>query len=401
MHTSNGIDNGRSPDTRSIRLSRRAAMRAALTGAAAGAAFRVTQWTGRALAQDEDGSSEPPFNSGGRIPVDYDETASFNELFNHPPMLGRAEAWRLRVVPDPTRYDEVIRVVNYDHVVPIYSAFRADPPRGYAHNDVWFQLDDGVIHSSWIVPVRETFHEPEDVIGDGFWGEITVPTSWQHWQPVLRSRRYYDLAYGEVFRVLDRQDEEDGRAWYRILDDLHPAHVWWVQASHVRRIQPREFEPLSPYVPPDQKRILVSISQQTLTCYEYGVPVFVTRIASGTTFFDEEGEAHSFNTPYGEHYVRRKMPTRHMVGGDEINDRYDLPGVPWCTFFTHTGAAIHGTYWHNDFGHPRSHGCVNVTNDAARWVYRWVNPYAGHGEATHLTEGAEERERATRIVVEH
>jgi hypothetical protein len=371
-------------------MTRRTFLRAGVAGLAALASIGIPR---RTSAQDND-----DYDPGGRIPVDYDETASFMEMYEHPPMLGRAEAWRLRIVPSPDKYNEVVKIVNYDQVIPLYGAFRAEPPPGYQHNNVWFETAEGVIHSSWIVPVREVFNEPEEVIGNGFWGEITVPTSWQHWTPKLRSRRYYDLAYGEIFRVLDRQDEEDGRAWYRILDDLNPSHAWWVQAVHVRRLQKEEFEPITPEVAPGDKKVVVRITDQSLVCYERDVPVFATRIASGTTFFTEDGRAHSFRTPYGEHHVMWKMPTRHMVGGEEINDQYDLPGVPWCVFFSMTGAAIHGTYWHNDYGHPRSHGCVNVTSDAARWIYRWVNPHTGRRDF-HRTE-PDERENATRIIVE-
>jgi lipoprotein-anchoring transpeptidase ErfK/SrfK len=53
---------------------------------------------------------------------------------------------------------------------------------------------------------------------------------------------------------------------------------------------------------------------------------------------------------------------------------YELPGVPWCMFFTTTGIALHGTYWHNDFGRPRSHGCVNMRSEDAKWLYRWTLP---------------------------
>jgi len=55
--------------------------------------------------------------------------------------------------------------------------------------------------------------------------------------------------------------------------------------------------------------------------------------------------------------------------------------VPFCTYFTTAGAAVHGAYWHNDFGHPRSHGCVNVLPKAAQWVYRWTMPAAAYEDA--------------------
>ncbi len=66
-----------------------------------------------------------------------------------------------------------------------------------------------------------------------------------------------------------------------------------------------------------------------------------------------------------------------MKGGTEGEDDYfDLPGVPWNIFFTYSGIAIHGTYWHNDYGIERSHGCVNVSPEAAKWIYRWTDPVA-------------------------
>ena len=53
---------------------------------------------------------------------------------------------------------------------------------------------------------------------------------------------------------------------------------------------------------------------------------------------------------------------------------FDLPGVPWVTFFTSTGVSFHGTYWHNDYGTPRSHGCVNLLPEDAKFLYRWTSP---------------------------
>jgi lipoprotein-anchoring transpeptidase ErfK/SrfK len=49
--------------------------------------------------------------------------------------------------------------------------------------------------------------------------------------------------------------------------------------------------------------------------------------------------------------------------------------VPWVSYFTSNGVAFHGTYWHNAFGVPHSHGCINMTPQAAKWVYRWTTPF--------------------------
>jgi lipoprotein-anchoring transpeptidase ErfK/SrfK len=61
-------------------------------------------------------------------------------------------------------------------------------------------------------------------------------------------------------------------------------------------------------------------------------------------------------------------------GEEGAGHPYDLPGVPWVSFFTGTGISFHGTYWHNDYGQPRSHGCVNLTPADAKFIYRWTRP---------------------------
>jgi lipoprotein-anchoring transpeptidase ErfK/SrfK len=70
-----------------------------------------------------------------------------------------------------------------------------------------------------------------------------------------------------------------------------------------------------------------------------------------------------------------------MASGDKVSaDGFDLPGVPWVSFITDDGMAFHGTYWHNNFGKARSHGCVNVPTPAAKWIYLWSLPSMPAGE---------------------
>ncbi len=94
--------------------------------------------------------------------------------------------------------------------------------------------------------------------------------------------------------------------------------------------------------------------------------VFSQRCSSG---------AKGTETPKGEFSTYHKGPSVHMTNdGDALEKIYNLPGVPWCSFFTGLGNALHGTYWHNDYGRPRSHGCVNLPSDAAKFIYRWTKP---------------------------
>jgi lipoprotein-anchoring transpeptidase ErfK/SrfK len=153
-----------------------------------------------------------------------------------------------------------------------------------------------------------------------------------------------------------------------------------------------------PDVPPAAKRIEVNITAQTLTAYEYDIPVLATRLSSGGVYFNADGSVYRYPTPWGEHYVQRKAPSRHMIGGQAINQPYNLPGVPWCTYFAPTGEAIHGATTHNDFGHPRSHGCLNVATDAAKWLYRWTTPAVAYDDAFYWLP-AEDRALATSILI--
>jgi lipoprotein-anchoring transpeptidase ErfK/SrfK len=59
---------------------------------------------------------------------------------------------------------------------------------------------------------------------------------------------------------------------------------------------------------------------------------------------------------------------------------YELPGVPWNMFFVSTGVALHGAYWHDNFGYRMSAGCVNLRPKDAKWLYRWTTPMMEPGE---------------------
>ncbi len=113
------------------------------------------------------------------------------------------------------------------------------------------------------------------------------------------------------------------------------------------------------------KHIVVDLSDQKLFAYE-GDQLFMEQAVS--TGLD------GLPTPVGEFNIFRKMPSRYMQGPipGVSDDEYDLPGVPWTMYFTYDGAAIHGAYWHNDFGSQHSHGCVNLPPEKARLLYDWT-----------------------------
>ena len=118
-----------------------------------------------------------------------------------------------------------------------------------------------------------------------------------------------------------------------------------------------------------EKHIYVDLTTQTLTAYQ-GDTLFMT--ASVST-----GKWHP--TPTGDFKIWEKFKAVRMTGGSGA-DYYDLPNVPYTMFFEGVNAAagdgfsLHGAYWHDNFGHPMSHGCVNMKIIDAEKLYDWVNP---------------------------
>jgi lipoprotein-anchoring transpeptidase ErfK/SrfK len=159
-----------------------------------------------------------------------------------------------------------------------------------------------------------------------------------------KARRVMRLEYSTVYRVIGAVTGKDGQWWYRLKEGISGAGAAYIPATDLRRIDPSEITPINPDV--TDKRIEVNLKAQRITAYENGQIVMTSLVASG---------AGLFATPRGNHKVLFKTPTSRMIGGSG-SGFYDLPGVPFCTFITWSGVAIHGTYWHNDFGRPRSHG---------------------------------------------
>ncbi len=114
--------------------------------------------------------------------------------------------------------------------------------------------------------------------------------------------------------------------------------------------------------PTTGKWIDVNVTNQTITAYEGSTPLKTILVSTGLP---------RTPTVLGTYKILRKYPAVRMTGGTPGYDYYDLPNVPYSMFFFQ-GYAIHGTYWHNNFGHPMSHGCVNLPTAEAKWFYEWA-----------------------------
>ena len=289
-----------------------------------------------------------------------------------PASLGRIATWSVEIREAPEREGKLVRAAKRDEVLPLREQVVGEAVM--PHNSIWYKTDEGYAYSSWIQPVEEVKNPAEpDKAAEKFWGEITVPFIDSRYAPDPNGGRSMRLYYTGVFRVIGAVMGKDEQWWYRLQDGVTYSPGPYVPATDVRRFDPTELTPLSPEIM--TKRVEVNLKEQTITAYEYDKPVLTSRVASGYG---------GFRTPSGTHKVLFKNPTARMIGG-QGSDFYDLPGVPFPTFITWSGVAIHGAYWHNDFGRPRSHGCLNVPADVARWFWRWTSPIAPYEAAVYYT----------------
>ncbi len=111
------------------------------------------------------------------------------------------------------------------------------------------------------------------------------------------------------------------------------------------------------------KWIDVNISTQTFTAYEGTRAVRSALVSTGVA---------SHPTPLGRFATYVKLKSQTMYGGSKAaGDYYYLPDVPNVMYF-YRDYALHGTYWHKNFGRPMSHGCVNLTLADAAWLFDWA-----------------------------
>lgn len=133
----------------------------------------------------------------------------------------------------------------------------------------------------------------------------------------------------------------------------------------------------------DNKRIEVDLTNQRLYAFEGDQKVYDFLISSGKWG----------RTPTGTFKIWIKLRYTKMSGGSKkLGTYYYLPNVPYTMFFAneqvpaYRGFGIHGTYWHNNFGHPMSHGCINMKTEEAEKIFYWANPTLGDKPSIRATE---------------
>lgn len=296
--------------------------------------------------------------------------------------LGRICVGKVNVWAKPSADSSSVGELYQDAVVPWLREVIGEAPTGRV-NRRWVETPDGYIYAPNVQPVQNVPNHPLTQIPSngtetGMWVEISVPYVDIYLDnPPARSPSLQDnpqprLYYSQVVWVDDVKTNSQGQVMYRVNEKYgNPGDIFWASADAFRQITAEEIAPIHPEA--ENKRIVVNVDYQTMSCFEGDTEVYYCLISSGTKWDMYGNVVDKYETPLGEHPIWRKLVSIHMMGGT-TGAGYDLPGIAWTSLFSGEGVAIHSTFWHNDYGVQRSHGCVNASPEDAKWVFRWTQP---------------------------
>ena len=191
--------------------------------------------------------------------------------------------------------------------------------------------------------------------------------------PSLNCPTVADLRNEMVLKTDGDITNSEGIKWYHIVFDewvRYPdrtARDWYISSDYLKEVDSyTEKLKSEKNIAKSTKKIVVKLREQRLYAYDDGSVFMDVPISSGLD---------DLPTPIGTFNIFSKTPSRYMQGPlPGVSDQeYDLPGVPWTMYFTHSGAAIHGAYWHNNFGEQWSHGCINLIPADAEILYAWAD----------------------------
>jgi hypothetical protein len=294
--------------------------------------------------------------------------------------LGRVAVGKVEVKIRPDSDSQTINALYQDAVVPWLREVVGRNP--YRITQRWVETPDGYIWSPYLQPVQNqpntpALSLPETSLGEGMWAEVTVP--WVDLalenpparSPWLENTNTPRLYYSQILWVDQVETDSEGRLWFRVNERYGYGDRFWAAAEAFKEITQEDIATIHPDA--DEKRIYVNVSDQTLSCFEGRTEIYFCRVSSGAKFDSAGNQVEKWATPLGAHPIWRKLFSLHMSGGT-TGGGYDLPGIGWTSLFAGNGVAIHSTFWHNNFGVPMSHGCVNARPQDAKWIFRWVDP---------------------------
>lgn len=250
---------------------------------------------------------------------------------------------------------------------------------------LWYETDKGYVYAPDVQPVKLELNQPVATLPtygamSGFWAEVTVPyvdiklDGDTPRSPRLQETLHPRFYYSQVIWVDNVTTNENGEIIYH-LSEKHGSYgdEFWADGRAFKILTPEDLSPIHPDV--TDKRIVVDLSHQTVSCYEGKDEILYTLVSTGAKYNIYGEVVDNWATPIGEnHVVNRKFVSLHMAGGDSKASGYEEFAVSYSSIFASGGVAFHSTYWHNSWGDPMSHGCVNLKPEDAKFIYRWTLP---------------------------
>lgn len=316
--------------------------------------------------------------------------------------LGRVCAGKVILKARPDIDSQDVGFLYEDDVVPWLREVVGSRPLW--HSQRFVETPDGFLYAPNLQPVRNEPNQPlrSLPIGgetQGMWVEVSVPYADLVMEnppprsPWLKSATQPRVYYSQILWVDQIKTDEENQVWYRVNERYGGyGDIFWVVAEALRPLTPEEMSPIHPDI--ENKRVEVDVTYQTMACYEGDREVYFARVSTGGKFDAEGNPVDEWSTPVGPHSIWRKLVSVHMSGGT-TGGGYDLPGIGWTSLFSGNGVAIHSTFWHNNFGVPMSHGCVNARPEDAKWVFRWTMPSAPYDSGDVTVSGSS----STKVVV--
>jgi hypothetical protein len=177
-----------------------------------------------------------------------------------------------------------------------------------------------------------------------------------------------EAPYRAAYSLSSKQQFFDGMLHYQTREGK------WLSDRDASRLDPAKRMP--GWGKKGEKWIDVNLTKQTLVLYEGTRPVYATLISSGEAGLQDA--AHTTATKRGIFRIHTKHLTTTMSSA-EVGEEFELREVPYVQYFDKEGYALHGAYWHDRFGIPKSHGCINLAPEDARRIFYWTEPQVPPG----------------------
>jgi len=230
----------------------------------------------------------------------------------------------------------------------------------------WRTQANGFIPHRRLLPVKGKDFAGTEIVEGEAWLPIAYVLSSKYWAWKLnkhgRLRRAGKPGYHHRFRITGEATIKD-KPYVIDADGVH------YRAADIARIDTR---PRPKDVLEDEKWIDINLANQTIVAYVGDRPVYASLVSTGRVK-DEDDPLKNFETPVGGFRITSKHLTATMDGDHALDGPYSIEDVPYVMYFQ-LAFALHSAFWHNSFGRPRSHGCINLAPTDARWMFNFATP---------------------------